>query len=599
MKQNKIGNIMSNLFHEDLEFIFSKVLPFENISRVKGEDIDLKQEYLLTLKTVGDFCKDKIAPRAEGVDHKGCILKNGEVEFPEEVKQSFIEMKELGFFCGVTLPEKYGGFDFPYSVFFAMGEIYSVADSSLGLTPMLQDGVAQVLSEFADESINEDYIPKLIKGERFCSMGLTEPSAGSDLFNMKCKAIKTTDKIYHLTGTKIFITNGFGDVLALAKTEEGISMFLVKEKDKKVSRVESKLGIKGSATCEIVFDDSPGVLIGELGQGLIPNMHKLMNIARLGVAVQGLGIAQRAHYEAVNYASDRVQFSVPICEHGPVRQILFENEIELQASRALTYLATYYFDMREALKVKLSLPPKGSDDFNRLKKEYTKHSRVAEILIPLVKYDASELCNKLAYSAQQVFGGYGFTKEFPIERLYRDARITSIYEGTSQIQLGQVFNEAYYFEKIGLLNQYKIGKEHEFIETSMNKLFLDVIFDEYFSDLKSKIDEGSDLYILLNKTIKMKKSLKNVREFLFKQEKTRQKNIIKKYHSLFHKQYSDLIGNIFKSICLLSQACLKNSKETSAKAFINRAIINNKNIENTVFGSIDDVLTDDYDKVMG
>ena len=589
---------MGNLFHKDLKFIFEKSIPFNNLHKVTGVTDEMLEDYLLILKTAGEYSSDQIAPKAEEVDKIGCKYKDGKVIIPEPMMESLEGLKELGLFAGVTIPEEYGGAGLPFSVFFALGEIFSIADSSIGLTPMLQDGVGQVLLEYANDDIKNQYIPKLVTGERICSMGLTESGAGSDLANMRTSAVKGEDGFYTINGSKIFITNGFGDVLALAKTEEGISMFLVKEEDKKVARIEDKLGIKGSPTCELSFEDSKGELIGELGQGLIPNMHRLMNIARLGVAVQGLGIAQKAHANTIEYAEQRVQFGVPIVEHSPVRKIIYENEISLQASRAMAYLATYYFDMKESLTDKLKSIPKENPEYAIIKKELTYNSRMGEILIPLVKYDTSELCNQITYSSLQLFGGYGFTKEYPMERLYRDARITSIYEGTSQIQVGQVFNESYYFEKIGLINQFKMGNSQEFIETDKNRLFLDNALNNMNDNILKDENFNEDTQRFLNLISNSRKYLKEVREFLFLEEKKRDKKKAKKFHALYHKDYSDIIAYLFKGYCLVEHSMHLDAKKDVTESFINRMTVNVKTIRDNVLNGNDDVVSDSYKKIM-
>jgi alkylation response protein AidB-like acyl-CoA dehydrogenase len=362
--------------YDDLQFIIEKCIDWKELSSIRGKDFSA-DELIMSLKTIAQFCDNQVEPVAEEVDSEGCCLNVSsggikEICIPDAMKRNLQSLIDLGFFCGVTFPEEAGGYDLPMTSFFAIGELLSMSDGSIGLSPMLQEGCGQVIAEFANEAIKKEYLPVLMSGERICSMGLTEPGAGSDLAVMqtyaekagpgddspRLKELRALGEVYLVSGTKIFITNGFGDVLTLAKTPEGISMFLVYQQDKTIARVEKKLGIKGSPTCEIFYDKSPGVLIGRLGDGLVPNMMKLMHIARLGVATQGLGLAQKAHELAVNYATnDRVQFGKKIAELPPVRQILFEDEIDLQASRILTYTACYYFDLVEATKAAMKKRP--------------------------------------------------------------------------------------------------------------------------------------------------------------------------------------------------------------------------------------------------
>jgi len=402
-----------------------------------------------------------------------------------------------------------------------------------------------------------------------------------------------------LNGSKIFITNGYGDVLALARTAEGISMFLVYEEDKSVSRVEKKLGIRGSATCELLFEDSPGILIGELGNGLVPNMLKLMYIARLGVSCQALGIAQRAHIMAKSYATnDRVQFGVPIADHPPVRQILFENEINLQASRALTYAASFYFDLKEALRSRLRHMSENDPQHSQLKAKLIKYSRITDLLIPLVKYDTAELANRITYSSLQIFGGYGFTQEYPLERLYRDARITSIYEGTSQIQLREVFNSAYYLEKIGLLNQYKLGNKAGFVETDKNRALIDNLLNEYHQEILSMNGSVSSATALLSAITGIREDLKDSRQSLFLQEQSKSKEISRRFHALYYQEYVDLLGHIFKGYYLTRQAQFSSHKEKVARAYLERAALSAGHFKNTIEKGLDDLIGEDYDTIM-
>ncbi len=611
---------MSNIKYNDLQFIFEKCIRWDELAGVLGKD-NLKDEFLMTMKTVGDFCENQVEPVAEEVDENEVHIekdKDGvpQVVVPEAMLKHFETLKELGLFCGATIPEDQGGYDFPLTAFFGFGEIFSMADSSLGLTPMLNEGCAQVISEYANEKIVKEYLPTLISGERVCAMGLTEPGAGSDLVGgiqtsarpaepegqdkAIAKRIKELDdlgEVYIVNGTKIFITNGYGDVLALARINDGISMFLVYAEDKVVPRVEHKLGIRGSATCEIVFENSPGVLIGDIGGGLIPNMLKLMTIARVGVATQGLAIGQRAHLYAKEYAKDRVQFGVPIVELSPVRQIIFENEMDIQASRALIYEGSFYYDMRLALTRKLKKTDKNSPEYNEIKAKMNRYTRIAEILVSLSKYDSSELGNSVASSSLQVFGGLGFTREYPMERFYRDVRITNIYEGTSQIQVEQVFNETFYVDKLALINQFKMGGNAAFVETDKNRIFFDIFLDEYKNEIQSSngrpvISES------LNKIDKMRVFLKEAREILFIEDRNRGKIEGKRYNGIYQQNYVDIVSAIIKSYLLLKQSIISDHKDSIAKAFIDRKVILCEYYLNSIKSRIEDLITDDYFKVV-
>jgi alkylation response protein AidB-like acyl-CoA dehydrogenase len=600
--------------YDDLQFIIEKCIDWKELSSIRGKDFSA-DELIMSLKTIAQFCDNQVEPVAEEVDSEGCCLNVSsggikEICIPDAMKRNLQSLIDLGFFCGVTFPEEAGGYDLPMTSFFAIGELLSMSDGSIGLSPMLQEGCGQVIAEFATEAIKKEYLPVLMSGERICSMGLTEPGAGSDLAvmqtyaekadpgdeSLRVKELRVLGEVYLVSGTKIFITNGFGDVLTLAKTPEGISMFLVYQQDKTIARVEKKLGIKGSPTCEIFYDKSPGVLIGRLGDGLVPNMMKLMHIARLGVATQGLGLAQKAHELAVNYATnDRVQFGKKIAELPPVRQILFEDEIDLQASRILTYTACYYFDLVEATKAAMKKRPAEED---ALRKKLQRYVRIAEIFISLAKYDASELANRITYNSTQVYGGYGFTKEYPLERLYRDARITSIYEGTSQIQIEQVFNETYYFDKLGLINQYKLGGEKGFVENEKNRLFFDNLLNEYkkeISDLSSGRAGAREMLVSLDR---MRAFLKEAREHLFVEERKRGKDEGRRFNALNQMHYVDLVGDILKGYLLLRQAVISEHKETVARAYLGRAAIRAEYLKNLIKSGIEDVINGDYLKVI-
>jgi len=609
---------MDNHFqYEDLRFIFEKFIPWDRLAEARGTE-NLKDEYLMAMDAISDFCKKSVWDRATAIDEKGCELVKDEdgrnaVKLPPEMEENIATLKEMGFFCGASLEPDYGGVDFPCTVLNGIGELLYMADGSIGLTPGLQDGCALVLQEYANEKVRSDYLPRLVSGERFCAMGLTEPGAGSDLAVMKTSArplkegeesdrineLKELGEVYIVNGQKLFITNGFQDVLTLAKTPEGISMFLTYGEDIDIVRIEHKLGIKGSPTCQLSYEDTPGVLIGEPGKGLIHNMLKLMHLARLGVASQSLGIAQKAHNMAKEYATDvREQFGVKIVEHPPVRQILFENEIELQASRALTYYACYYFDLMDACKRRLRTLSAGTPEFEETKKALNRNVRIAEILISLTKYDASELAVRSVYLSGQVFAGVGFTKELPIERLYRDVRITTIYEGTSQIQANQVFNETFYLEKIWLLNQFKTGGNAKLVETAQNKTFFDSFVEELIADIQSRGEGDAAISELLDGVVLIRTNFKIARGSIFIEGQKRQTAQVKAYNGVHQEDYINLVGGLLKSILLIQQALISPYKRSVAKAYIGRMTVRSDYLKSNILSAQDDLITDTYHKVV-
>lgn len=588
---------MDDFDYSDLRFHFERGIPWAEIQKARGETEDRSAEYLATLDQVARFVREKVAPLAGPADELGCRFETAgterrEVRFPPAIEESLRELKHLGAFCGITFPETWGGLGLPLTVFFGAGELLSMGDSSLGLTPMLQEGVGHVLLEFASKTLAEELLPGILSGERLCAMALTEPDAGSDLGRIQTKArpasgvlgrlssrvreLQGLGEVYLLSGRKIFITNGFGDCLVLARTDEGFSLFWVEARDKTVSRIENKLGIRGSATCEVVFEDSPGLLVGELGRGLVPCMLKLMLFARLAVACQALGIAQRAHALAKRYAAEvRYQFGVPLVELGPVRRLLFENEIQLQAARALVYWAAVCFDLQEADRlasgpVQTDPPQAGCGDSGPRRARWV---RLTELLVPLVKYDAAELANRVVYGSLQVFGGYGFTKEFPLERLYRDVRITSLYEGTSQIQLREVMNSAYWMEKLALQNQLKTGGGSRFVETERNRPFVDQFVEEEIRAIRSA-QEGSvqGLLDLLEGIDRLKALFRGARQDLFLRERDRSRADAKAALSVFQEEYGELLALLLKGIALL-RSCRRDPRRViPAEAFLSWAV---------------------------
>lgn len=585
---------MDDFDYSDLRFHFGTGIPWTEIRKARRETEDRSAEYLATLDQLARFVREKIAPRASLADEQGCLFDGtdtGEhrVRFAPAIEESLRDLKELGAFCGMTFPEAWGGLGLPLTVFFGVGELLSMGDSSLGLTPMLQEGVGHVLLEFATENLARELLPGILSGERLCAMALTEPDAGSDLGNIQTKArpaaagglaarireLQGLGAVYVLSGRKVFITNGFGDCLVLARTEEGFSLFWVAARDKTVTRIENKLGIRGSATCEVVFEDSPGLLVGEPGRGLVPCMLKLMLFARVAVACQALGIAQRAHSLAKRYATEvRFQFGVPLVEHGPVRRLLFENEIQLQAARALVYWAATCFDLQESGRLASGpLPAPALQAEGEGTGRRARWARLAELLVPLVKYDAAELANRVVYDSLQVFGGYGFTKEFPLERLYRDARITSLYEGTSQIQIREVANGAYWMEKLALSDQIKTGGGARFVETDRNRPFVDQVVEEEIRAVRSARGcEPQALRGLLEGIGRLSELFRDARRELFLKERAQSRHAAKAALSVLQEEYAELLGLLLKGVALARSCPRDPGRVAGTEAFLSWAL---------------------------
>ena len=399
---------------------------------------DAMDSYRRVMDICGEICGDVIAPNAEGVDHEGPKVVDDHVVYAPGTAQNIEALNKAGLF-GLTLPRKYEGLNFPLPLFVMANEMVARADAGFENIWGLQD-CAETLNEFASEEIKAKYLPRVSRGET-CAMDLTEPDAGSDLQAVMLKAHWDEEKqTWLLNGVKRFITNGDGHIsLVLARSEEGtadargLSMFVYDRANMavKVRRIENKLGIKGSPTCELVFTNAPAELVGDRKMGLIKYVMSLMNAARLGIGAQSTGLSEAAYREALKYAHERKQFGKPIIEFPAVFEMLSNMKAKLQASRAMLYETTRFVSIYKEL-THISKERKLTPEERAEMKEYT---RMADAFTPLLKLMSSEYCNQLAYDAIQIFGGSGYMKDYPIERIYRDARNTNIYEGTSQLQV--------------------------------------------------------------------------------------------------------------------------------------------------------------------
>lgn len=391
--------------------------------------------YEMILNNAGDICANFIAPRAESVDHQGASINHGIVRWADETIENMRVLSQAGY-MGDTLPRLYGGLNLPGFIHNIIVEMVSQADASLMNLFGLQDIAATIL-KFGTEEQKNRILPPFARGEISGSMALTEPEAGSDLQAVELKAIEK-DGQWFLNGVKRFITNGCGDVsLVLARSEagskgaKGLSMFLYeryRDDNLVIRRIEEKLGIHGSPTCELQFNMAKAELVGKRRFGLIKYVMRLMNGARLSVSYQALGIAQAAYEEAVKYANERVQFEHKIVEFPAVYQMLQTMLTQIETTRVLLYHTSLIIDEAERYE---KLEAEGQD----VKKTLREYTNLANCLTPLSKFTAAEMANQVAYDSMQIHGGCGFMKDFPIERLYRDARITTIYEGTTQLQV--------------------------------------------------------------------------------------------------------------------------------------------------------------------
>ncbi len=398
---------------------------------------DALDSYDKVMEIVGEISADVINANAEQVDHDGPVCEGGRVTYAAGTAENQRVLTQAGLY-GMSLPRQYGGLNFSMVPYVMAEELVSRADAGFANIWGLQD-CAETIHEFASDEIKAEFLPRINAGET-CSMDLTEPDAGSDLQAVMLKAEWCEEAgMWMLNGVKRFITNGDAQIkLVLARSEEGtrdgrgLSYFVHDQKwgGVTVRRIENKLGIKGSPTCELVFKNAPAKLIGDRKMGLIKYVMSLMNGARLGVGAQSVGISEAAYREAYKYAQERRQYGKAIIEFPAVSEMLAVMKAKLQASRAILYETTRFVDMYKAygfIAESRKLTPEE-------RAEFKKYSRLADMFTPVLKMMSSEYCNQNAYDAIQVHGGSGYMKEYPVERLYRDARITTIYEGTSQLQ---------------------------------------------------------------------------------------------------------------------------------------------------------------------
>ncbi|MEG0462676.1 MULTISPECIES: acyl-CoA dehydrogenase family protein [Bacteroides] len=399
---------------------------------------DAMDSYDKVLEIVGEICGDIIAPNSEEVDHEGPQVINNRVKYAGGTAANLEATTKAGL-MGMAMPRRYGGLNFPIVPYIMAADIVSRSDAGFENLWGLQD-CAETIYEFANEDQKQRYITRVCQGDTM-SMDLTEPDAGSDLQAVMLKATYSEkDQCWYLNGVKRFITNGDADIhLVLARSEEGthdgrgLSMFIYDKRNGGVNvrRIENKMGIKGSPTCELVYKNAKAELCGDRKLGLIKYVMALMNGARLGIAAQSVGISQAAYNEALAYAKDRKQFGKAIIDFPAVAEILSVMKAKLDATRALLYETARFVDVYKAL-----------DDVAKERKltpeertEQKVFSKLADSFTPLAKGIGSEFANQNAYDCIQIHGGSGFMKDYACERIYRDARITSIYEGTTQLQV--------------------------------------------------------------------------------------------------------------------------------------------------------------------
>lgn len=456
---------------------------------------DAMDSYEKVLEIAGEISGEIVAQNAEDVDHEGLHVVDGHVVYAKGTQKNLDALVKAGL-MGISLPRRYNGLNFSLVPYIMAADMVSRADAGFVNIWGLQD-CAETIYEFADEDQRQRFLPRVCAGETM-AMDLTEPDAGSDLQAVMLKATyNEADGTWRLNGVKRFITNGDGHIaLVLARSEEGshdgrgLSMFIYDRNDGGVTvrRIENKMGIKGSPTCELVFKNAKAELCGARRMGLIKYVMALMNGARLGIAAQSVGVSEAAYREALSYAHDRKQFGKPIIEFPAVFEMISLMKAKLDASRSLLYETTRFVDVYkiyEDIARERSLTPEE-------RQEMKKYQRLADAFTPMAKGMGSEFCNQNAYDAVQVHGGSGFMKDYACERIYRDARITSIYEGTTQLQVVAAIRHVTTGTYLNQINAY--AAEEYAPETSELKERLVKMTALYEEALKTVVDNKNTEY---------------------------------------------------------------------------------------------------------
>ena len=489
-------NLLFHLQNADMERIVNlkerNFLDAESYVEAPASYEEAMENYKLVLEIVGEIAADLIAPNAESVDAEGPKVVNNEIHYASGTLQNHNALRDAGLY-GMALPRKYNGLNFPYLPYVMAAEIISRADAGFANIWGLQD-CASTICEFGSEEQKEQFLPRIHAGAT-CSMDLTEPDAGSDLQSVRLKATFDEEaNCWRLNGVKRFITNGDADIkLVLARSEEGtddargLSCFLYDRKSNavKIRRIENKLGIKGSPTAEIVFDNAPAQLVGNRRFGLIKYVMSLMNGARLGVGAQSVGLAEAAYQEALSYAKQRKQFGNAIISFPQVYEMLALMRAKIDAIRTLLYETTRFVDHYKALE---NIAKERSLTVEE-KTELKENQKCADFYTPLLKLISSEYANQIAYDSIQVHGGSGYMKEYACERLYRDARILSIYEGTTQLQVVAAIRgvtNGFFLQKIENYLSKPISAELQDLREQM------LVMKQYYAEMCATAEQFSD-----------------------------------------------------------------------------------------------------------
>lgn len=522
--------------------------------------IDAIENYKKIMEIVGDIAGNFIAPRATEVDEQGSTIENGKVVYAKGTQENLKQLTDAEL-MSVEFQRKFGGLNFPKTIYMMMLEIVSRADASLMNIFGLQD-IAMTIEKFGDEEQKKQFMPGFSSGDYTGAMALTEPDAGSDLQAVNLHAYQNEEGRWFLRGVKRFITNGGGEVLlVLARSEpgtkdgRGLSMFACFGGDTVVvRRIENKLGIHGSPTCELQFNDTPAVLIGKRKLGLIKYVMDLMNSARLGVSAQALGISQAAYEEALAYAKAREQFGQPIYNIPPVTNMLIDMRVTLETNRSLYYDTCKWVDRRNKLELHIERLKNQEKNFQDETDKMKWANKVCNLLNPMTKYILTESSNKITYDALQIHGGAGYMKDFTIERLARDARITNIYEGTSQLQ----------------------------IVAAMGGVIKDILAD-HFDEKMNKTYKGT-----LNK---LADHLKEIREIFTDCLKYIQDKNDPRFQDVAAKELVDLYSFLYVGFLVLDEAEINRRKIFIANRYITNALANaRKSSEAIKNGQFSDLL---------
>ncbi|NND72190.1 MAG: acyl-CoA dehydrogenase [Rhodothermales bacterium] len=564
---------MANFFFDnpDLQFQFNRINLSEQVGILehgytlaeKFEDAPRDYEeavdyYRSALELLGEICGDRIAPRAMSVDEHGTKFVDGKVEYAPGTVENVKDLGEAGF-MGVIIPRQFGGISCPATLYMFMIEMLSRADGSLMTLFGYQD-VGEAIAKYGTEEQGHDFLHKYCRGEEIGAMVLTEPGAGSDLQAIKVKAFQDDDGNWYLNGVKQFISNGNGGVLlVLARSEPGtndlfgLSLFAVHGGDRvEINSVEHKMGLHGSPTCQLFFNDAPAHLIGNRRFGLIYVLN-ILNHARFSVAAQALGIAEGAYREALEYAKIREAFGQIIYDIPPVANMLIDMSTTLEVMRSMIYAGSHWLDLRNTLEEHIEELKAAGKPFKEEKIRFDRASRFLNLLSPMTKYIATEAAVKICYDAQQLHGGMGYMREMPVERMVRDVRITTIYEGTTQVQVSSCAKRVLSDDLKELMDEMDarsyhedVSDLHEMLRENRNDFYRGVeMLTASDSDafkgaaMKNVVDMYGDLwagYLVLGETLENERKKIIARRFI----KQARANAIAGIERINNAIYSDL-----------------------------------------------------------